>query len=212
MRVLVIGDFHVPDRNNEIPLELVNSVNQEVNERPFDFLACTGDLTSIGSIEPVLNLWCEEKLIVQGNMDYFHSRNDDFFHEATFNTKKFVDSREILEIGIMHGHQVRPRGDTNLLAKKATAMGVHALISGHTHALSVELVKGTKNPRGLLLLNPGSATGSWSFVASGRPSYLVLEIKPFNEGLDVKIECHEFEDKKENKRILHHEIKNGSFI
>ncbi|MFX0099194.1 MAG: YfcE family phosphodiesterase [Candidatus Hodarchaeota archaeon] len=212
MRILIIGDFHVPDRNKEIPLEIINSVNKEINKQPFDFLACTGDLTRRPNIEPMLNLWSAEKLVVQGNMDYFHSDNDEFFHEATFNTRKFVEGEEVVEIGIIHGHQVRPRGDTMLLSRKASNMDANILISGHTHALSVEIFTDPKSGKKILLLNPGSATGSWSFVASGKPSYLILEIKPASEGLDVSVECHEFEGKKENTWRSYHKFKDASFI
>jgi putative phosphoesterase len=212
MRILIIGDFHIPDRNTEIPLKVINSVNNELNKHAFDFLVCTGDLTKINLIEPTLNLWSKEKIIIQGNMDYFHSDKDVYFHETTFNTKKFVDSEETVEIGIIHGHQVQPRGNPTLLSRKANIMGVNILISGHTHALFVELFMDAKSGKKTLLLNPGSATGSWSFVASGKPSYLILEIEPVSDGLHVSVECHEFDGKTENKWMSFHKFKDASFI
>jgi len=75
-----------------------------------------------------------------------------------------------LRIGLIHGHQVRPRGDINKLLKLAKNLDVNILISGHTHAQSII----RKN--NILLINPGSATGAWSFVADGIPSYIIMEI------------------------------------
>ena len=212
MRIIVIGDFHVPDRNKEIPLEIINSVNKGLNQQQFDFLACTGDLTKIDVIEPMLNLWSKEKIIVQGNMDYFHSDNEDYWHEATFSTENFVESENVMKIGIIHGQQVRPRGNPTLLSRKANMMDVNILISGHTHALSVELFTDVKNKKKILLLNPGSATGSWSFVASGKPSYAILEIQSINDALIVSVECHEFKGKNENTWISYYKFKDSSFI
>ena len=42
MRLLVIGDFHIPDRAKEIPIELRN----KIQNLSFDLILCTGDLTS----------------------------------------------------------------------------------------------------------------------------------------------------------------------
>ncbi|MHA1266928.1 MAG: YfcE family phosphodiesterase [Candidatus Helarchaeota archaeon] len=158
MKFLVIGDFHIPDRARQIPSEIWNFIQN----LKFDMVLCTGDLTSpklydkLQSIAPTKN--------VVGNMDYY------------LGSRNFPTSVRIpltyCNIGLTHGTGVRPRGDPDQLAIIALKLQVDILISGHTHAQSVKLHKN------ILLLNPGSATGSWGGGPStGIPSFQILEVK-----------------------------------
>ncbi|NVM29093.1 MAG: YfcE family phosphodiesterase [Candidatus Helarchaeota archaeon] len=155
MILLVIGDFHIPDREKEIPFEIM----QKIQNSKFDLILCTGDLTDpeifnrLQSIAPVKN--------VIGNMDYY-------FGSREFPRSILVELDKY-RIGLIHGTGIRPRGSPEQLAKIAYKMRVDILISGHTHAQSVRL------HNHILLLNPGSATGSWGGGPStGIPSFQIL--------------------------------------
>ncbi|MHA1252047.1 MAG: YfcE family phosphodiesterase, partial [Candidatus Helarchaeota archaeon] len=179
MRVLVIGDFHYPDRAN-YPSDIFEYLKGEI----FDVVLCTGDLTDPKILEE-LEKFGKVK-IVQGNMDWRVRHAD-----------KHILRIKNLRIGLIHGHQVRPRGDINKLYKLAKNLDVNILISGHTHAQSI--IKKDN----IILINPGSATGAWSFVADGIPSFVIMEI---NEKIKIsryklinnEFQCRINEFKKEN--------------
>ena len=216
MRVLVIGDFHVPDRSTEVGIGVDDSIVHESMRRKIDFLACTGDLTKAELVEPILSSWCSEYAVVQGNMDYDLRNAKGFPRKYLFDTGKYLpDSQEIIKIGTTHGHQVEAqgasRGDLTSLSEVAREYDVNILISGHTHAASTTLFTGKDDEKTTLLLNPGSATGAWSFVASMIPSYMMLDIMPARQKLEVTITTHEFLDGKEDKISESFEFFNGTF-
>jgi putative phosphoesterase len=91
-----------------------------------------------------------------------------------------------LTIGLTHGHQINPRGDHAQLESLAIDNNYNVLISGHTHKEEVVL---TNN--GVLILNPGSVTGAWSFVASQNPSIIVLILNEKTGEIDVFLRRYE---------------------
>ena len=156
MRILVIGDFHIPDREKTIPSQIL----EEIQNTQFDLILCTGDLTNpeifnqLESLGPVRN--------VIGNMDYY-------FGNRIFPRFEVI-KLDNYELGLIHGTGIRPRGNPEQLSKIANEMNVDILISGHTHLQSVRIFNDK------LLLNPGSATGSWGGGPStGVPSFQILE-------------------------------------
>lgn len=60
-----------------------------------------------------------------------------------------------LKIGVLHGHQLLPVGDSSTLSSLARAMDVDILLTGHTHRLEAF------EKDGRFFVNPGSATGAW---------------------------------------------------
>ncbi len=212
LRLLAIGDFHIPDRAFVVPAELDASITRAARKQNFDLVACTGDLTKEDQLEPFLASWSREYVVVQGNMDA-DLRNAKWFPRSVIiDTEKFIPGSEVLKIGITHGHQIHPRGDPANLAEIAQEMGVHVLISGHTHASSIVLHQRASDGQQVLLLNPGSATGAWSFVASMIPSFMVIDIEPSRQGLDVETMLVELRNGKEEKISDTHTFKNGTFI
>jgi len=154
-RILVIGDFHIPRRAKAIPVE----IDDFIETNSFNWILCTGDLIH-ENIKQKLEQIAPMKIVI-GNMDPAFPHPD----------------RELLEvdgwrIGLIHGHIIYPRGDKEQLLEVAKRLNVHVLISGHTHSDFIHF------QGGILLLNPGSAVGAWSFVASGIPSFMVLELSP----------------------------------
>ncbi|NMC06009.1 MAG: YfcE family phosphodiesterase [Candidatus Lokiarchaeota archaeon] len=211
MHVLVIGDFHIPDRSFVIPDEIETSITRASKPHGFDVVACTGDLTRVDQMEPVLASW-GQYLSVQGNMDDELRNTKHFPRKVTFDTAQEIPGADVLKIGIIHGHQVTPRGDRASLAEVTQQMGVHVLISGHTHAPSITLHQRIDDGKQVLLLNPGSATGAWSFVATLVPSFMLLDIARGKQGLNVDVTIIEIRDGKELKLSETHVFTNGTFI
>nr|MDO8118606.1 YfcE family phosphodiesterase [Candidatus Sigynarchaeota archaeon] len=209
--MLVIGDFHVPDRAAEIPLSIVNSVNMACRERRFDAVCCTGDLTSVNLIVPTLNLWSDNVLIVQGNMDYDMRNAIGFPRRVTLDTSRFLHGDSPLVICMTHGHQVHPRGDLASLESIALENKSRIMISGHTHAPSVHLYPNEGGAeKKVLLLNPGSATGAWSFLATGTLSYMLLDIEIRNAAYHVSIDAREISNTQESRRIEEYDLPWGT--
>jgi putative phosphoesterase len=159
MRLLIIGDTHIPERALKIPELILDAIKQN----NFDFVLSTGDLTHERVFEYLKRLGKEVRA-VRGNMDHLRFPKSE---------KLKVDS---IIIGLIHGDQVFPRGNTDQLTEIASEMNVDVLISGHTHRLSIDEVK--LNKKKILLLNPGSATGVWGGgPASYIPSFIIVEVE-----------------------------------
>jgi hypothetical protein len=164
MRILVMGDFHIPSRAKSIPVEIFEFISKAKS----DLILCTGDLTDgrildkLGRIAPLK--W------VMGNTDYIR-RND----SERLRLEEY-------DIGLVHGTEIYPRGDKSQLYDLAKKMNVNILISGHTHAMSIQHMSDC------LLVNPGSATGAWGGgPATLKPSFMILEIY----GEKIAINCYE---------------------
>ncbi len=152
MKILIFGDTHIPERAKEIPKEFTEYL------KDFDVVVITGDLTS----ERVLRFAeriAETVIAVRGNMDRLSLPDS-----AKFKV-------EGLSFGVVHGHQVYPRGNREQLEQIAFEMGVDVLISGHTHLPDV--YRGEK-----VLLQPRLHDRSLGWGAfSTVPSFMVLEVK-----------------------------------
>ncbi|MHA1727899.1 MAG: YfcE family phosphodiesterase [Promethearchaeota archaeon] len=186
---LIIGDLHIPDRKKEFPQKLKDSIITFVdNNGKFDQVFFTGDIGK--GTEDFSKFLCsvsvkKDFLAVKGNMDFFNGI--EFPMEVKYVFKLFPE----LKIGLIHGHQISPRGDIQELTAYAKKMGVNVLISGHTHSDFIILEENKKK----ILLNPGSCTGAWSFVASGIPSYFIMELsKTTSNSIFVKIYIYKEEN------------------
>ncbi len=136
MRILIIGDFHIPDRAKEIP-QWIREYIEGIN---WDLVLCTGDLTGKEVLEYLETLG--EVFCVKGNMDWLD----------------LPDYQIVPIFGktlLLHSHQIRPRGDLEKLYNLAQRFRVNAVVFGHTHRPLV------KKYKGLLFINPGTATGAW---------------------------------------------------
>ncbi len=154
MRILVFGDTHIPERASRIPEKFMNIIGSE----SYDVAVITGDLTSSKVLDFAKRI-AEIIYVVRGNMDVL-----DLPSSATFEVGR-------LKFGVVHGHQVYPRGDKEQLQDIAEDMKVDVLISGHTH--TPDLFRDRA-----VLLNPGSMTGVWGGGAySTYPSFMVLEVE-----------------------------------
>ena len=137
-RILVVSDTHIPERASEIPpsmLKLIESLE-------YDVVVHAGDLCGEEVLEWLKGLG-GELYVVSGNMDYLPLPT-----HAKFQADDIV-------VGVVHGHQVYPRGDVVKLTGVAKRLGAQLLISGHTHYPFIRVYGG------VLHVNPGSLTGVW---------------------------------------------------
>ncbi len=177
---LIIGDSHVPRRAKEIPNEIRNKIIELSGEKLFDSTFFTGDLIKYPELIDLLKSKTKIHLyIVIGNMDYYNGNRDASIYQKL--DVSFLDNDKMI-IGLTHGSQIQPRGDRSQLESLALEKNFNILISGHTHKEDIFLSK-----NGILLLNPGSSTGAWSFIASGIPSFIVLEIQDKTKEIKVSL-------------------------
>ena len=161
MKIVVIGDFHIPSRASRIPgweLDLMK------HEKP-DYILCTGDVESedvIHKLSSISRVKC-----VKGNMDWLDLPEHESLRVGLF------------RLGLIHGTDIHPRGDLRQLYWYADMMGVDILIHGHTHKLSIDSYSGK------LFVNPGTATGAWGSSTPGeRETMLIMVIN--GERLTIK--------------------------
>lgn len=168
IKLLAIGDSHIPRRAKSVPDQIIKKLEQLVEIEKFDYTFFTGDIVNAPKFMNFLNVITKRNLfVVIGNMDYYGGNRDAPVYRSL---NISMGNNENLIIGLTHGHQVSPRGDHSQLELIAIEKSFNILISGHTHKEDFFLQKD------ILLLNPGSVTGAWSFVASGNPSFITLSI------------------------------------
>jgi putative phosphoesterase len=187
--MLAIGDPHIPRRAKQIPELIMDKISELSSSRMFDYTFFTGDLIDYPEfLEFLASNTKKEVFTVMGNMDYYAGNRDaPLFEHLTIKLNKFKES--LLKISITHGDQIQVRGNHHQLEDLAREHGSHILISGHTHQEEVFLTK-----TGTLLVNPGSVTGAWSFIASGIPSFIIISIN--TENYDIKTTLFQLDQKK----------------
>ena len=165
VNLLAIGDAHIPRRAMEIPPKIYEKLNTLTKKQLFDYTFFTGDVIDAPKFLDFLKIRTKRDFFrVIGNMDYYGGNRD----VPIFQQLKLSNQ---LSIGMTHGAQISPRGDHDQLELLALEKNYNILISGHTHKEEITLTKS-----GILLINPGSVTGAWSFVASQIPSFIIINI------------------------------------
>lgn len=173
-KVLIIGDFHIPDRATQIPVEF----KKILRGTTFDMILCTGDFTTRKTFKWLHSLG-KAKCVI-GNMDRGLK-----LHKGR---KTMVRG---LAIGLIHGSEIHPRGDTDKLVEKAKEMKANILVYGHTHLAEVT------QKDGVLLINPGSVTGAPSGTGEWNiPTFIILEL-----GQEMKIRTIELRKNELNEKI-----------
>ncbi|BGO93683.1 hypothetical protein NBRC10512_006564 [Rhodotorula toruloides] len=141
MLVLVIGDLHIPNRAHDLPAKFkkllvpgkigqILSTGNTTDQETWDYLRSVAP-----DVRGVRGDWDEPSASLPPSMVVQHGP---------------------LRIGVIHGHQVVPFGDAEILAATARKMDVDVLISGGTHRFEAF------ESDGRFFLNPGSATGAFS--------------------------------------------------
>ncbi|KAK9766967.1 Vacuolar protein sorting-associated protein 29 [Basidiobolus ranarum] len=156
MLVLVIGDLHIPYRAHDLPQKfkklLVPGKIQQI--------ICTGNVCDKETFD-YLRTVSSDVNIVKGDYD----------ESNTWPLTKIIQHGP-LKIGVLHGHQVIPWGDTESLGIVARQMDVDILLSGHTHRFEAFEYEGK------FFVNPGSATGAFSGLSADTiPSFVLMDIQ-----------------------------------
>ncbi|NHJ20030.1 MAG: YfcE family phosphodiesterase [Candidatus Lokiarchaeota archaeon] len=184
MRILVIGDSHIPRRASEVPPIIMDKLNQLSNQL-FDYIFFTGDVINAPDFMIFLKSLSKNRILrVIGNMDYYGGSQDAPVYQ---NLAISLESNNKLIIGLTHGHQISPRGDHSQLEELALQRNYNILISGHTHKEEIVLTKNN-----ILLINPGSVTGAWSFIASRNPSFIVIQIDKKASIINITLHQYNF--------------------
>ena len=150
--VLVVGDMFVPQRAQDI-------------DPQFKAILIPNKLQHVLSIG---NIGSRE------SYDWLKSLSNDFhgvkgdYDDGDMPETKVVTIGEF-KIGMIHGHQVLPLGDTESLAGVARELDCDIFISGNTHQIGVKVLDNK------LFINPGSISGAFSnFVADPSPSFILM--------------------------------------
>ena len=178
---LLIGDSHIPYRKKNVSEIILNKLDDLTTNELFDYTFFTGDIVKAPNFIHFLKRRTEKNFfVVVGNMDYYYGNRD----APIYQELKILleNNKNELIIGLTHGAQIRPRGDHNQLEQFAIEKANNILISGHTHKEEVYLTK-----KGILLINPGSVTGAWSFLASSIPSFSILIINEDTKDITVSL-------------------------
>ncbi|BAP63693.1 YfcE family phosphodiesterase [Methanococcus maripaludis] len=136
MIIGIISDTHIPERAKKLPKEIFEHFSD------VDLIIHCGDVTSESVLTELKKI--SELLVVSGNMDYMNYPKE---HEITI---------ENFKIGIIHGNQIHPRGNTLKMKYLCLEKNWDVLISGHTHVPMIKEIP-LENKK-ILLLNPGSPT------------------------------------------------------
>jgi len=178
--ILVLGDSHIPRRAQSLPTEIINKINELTSDFLFDIVLFTGDVINAPELIRFLKSKAQKGFYkVIGNMDYYGGdANAPLYQELKFN----ISGDNNLTLGLTHGAQIEPRGDISKLEELALKKGYNILISGHTHKEEIIL-----SENGILLVNPGSSTGAWSFQASGNPSFIIINLKDNSQKITIKL-------------------------
>ena len=180
VRILAFGDSHIPRRAKYVPEKVLQMIEQLTREILFDYTMFTGDLIKDPELIEYLKLKTKRDFfIVQGNMDYYGGNRDTPYYQKL---ELKSSNREKLAIGLTHGAQIEPRGDHSQLEYLALEKKYNILISGHTHKEEIYL-----SEKGILLLNPGSSTGAWSFVASQIPSFITIYLDEGFQRIEITL-------------------------
>ncbi|NHJ12219.1 MAG: YfcE family phosphodiesterase [Candidatus Thorarchaeota archaeon] len=177
-RVLIFGDTHIPTRRTSIP----EGFYKHISNTHYDLGLITGDLVreqDMRSALPPLPR-CH---VVMGNMDYGRGYS---FHE----TVQVEDFKFLL----IHGTQLRPRGNLEQLWEITMEVGADVAVHGHTHKSEVTLHKNR------LLLNPGTlsgATGGWS----GRTDASFIELEVSKKQIEVTLHLTDWHIEKTSRIV-----------
>lgn len=153
--VLVVGDMFVPQRSQDIDPQFKTILIPNKLQHVLS-------LGNIGSRE---------------SYDWLKSLSNDFhsvkgdFDEGDMPEKKIVNIGEF-KIGMIHGHQVLPWGNTESLSAIQRELDCDILLSGNTHEISVKVLDNK------LYINPGSISGAFSnCIADPSPSFVLMVLQ-----------------------------------
>ncbi|KAK9784878.1 hypothetical protein WJX73_008907 [Symbiochloris irregularis] len=153
--VLCIGDLHIPHRQTDLP----SKFKSLLVPGKIHHILSTGNLCT-SEVYDYLKTVCSDLHVARGDFD---------------EPNKYPDE-EVLQvgafrIGLCHGHQVVPWGNTSALALLQRRLNVDILVTGHTHQYWAEKFENR------FIINPGSATGAYSTMTTKPvPSFVLMDV------------------------------------
>lgn len=164
--VLVIGDLHIPHREGDLPQKF----KALLQPGKIQHIVCTGNLVDKLTYDYLRSL-ASDVHVVRGDFD-----------DETFlpNVANSLPENKVVKIGhfslgLCHGHQIVPWGDSEALGALQRQLDCDILVSGHTHAFSAY------EKDGKLYINPGSATGAFSPMFAldkePTPSFVLMDVQ-----------------------------------
>jgi len=126
IKILVIGDSHIPRRAKSIPIQICDILEKSVLNGKFDYTLFTGDVINAPKfMEFLKRITKTEILFVIGNMDYYgRNQNAPLYQHINIS----LETKENFTIGVTHGHQINPRGDYAQLESLAIVNNYKILI------------------------------------------------------------------------------------
>uniref|UniRef100_A0A914WIS2 Vacuolar protein sorting-associated protein 29 n=1 Tax=Plectus sambesii TaxID=2011161 RepID=A0A914WIS2_9BILA len=156
MLVLIIGDLHIPHRCHNLPAKF----RKLLVPNKIQHILCTGNLCTKETFDYLKSL-ASDVHVVRG----------DFDENCNYPETKVVTVGQF-RIGLCHGHQLVPWGDTEVLSLLARQLDVDVIVSGHTHEFKAF------EHEGRFFINPGSATGAYSALESSvTPSFALMDVQ-----------------------------------
>ena len=153
--VLVVSDMFVPHRSQDI-------------DPQFKTILIPNKLQHVLSLGNIGSRESYDWLKTLSND--FHSVKGDF-DEGDMPDKKVVTIGEF-KIGMIHGHQVLPWGNTDSLSSIQRELDCDILLYGNTHEVNVKVLDNK------LYINPGSISGAFSScVADPSPSFVLMVLQ-----------------------------------
>ncbi|MBW0551259.1 hypothetical protein O181_090974 [Austropuccinia psidii MF-1] len=138
--LLTIGDLHIPLRTHDLPIKFKKLlVPGKIGQ-----IVCTGNVCDRETWEYLRSI----------SPDVRGVRGD--FDETPNLPPSLTLQHGSLTIGVIHGHQIVPLGDTESLAAAARKLDVDVLVTGATHRFEAFEFESK------FFINPGSATGAFT--------------------------------------------------
>ncbi|KAH9463357.1 hypothetical protein MJO28_008492 [Puccinia striiformis f. sp. tritici] len=138
--LLTIGDLHIPTRTHDLP----NKFKKLLVPGKIGQIVCTGNVCDRETWEYLRSI----------SNDVRGVRGD--FDETPNLPPSLTLQHGSLKIGVIHGHQIVPLGDTESLAAAARKLDVDVLVTGATHRFEAFEFESK------FFINPGSATGAFT--------------------------------------------------
>ncbi|PLW11429.1 hypothetical protein PCANC_13098 [Puccinia coronata f. sp. avenae] len=138
--LLTIGDLHIPIRTHDLP----NKFKKLLVPGKIGQIVCTGNVCDRETWEYLRSI----------SNDVRGVRGD--FDETPNLPPSLTLQHGSLRIGVIHGHQIVPLGDTESLAAAARKLDVDVLVTGATHRFEAFEFESK------FFINPGSATGAFT--------------------------------------------------
>ncbi|WPK22827.1 hypothetical protein PUMCH_000044 [Australozyma saopauloensis] len=165
MLTLAIGDFFIPERVIELPSKFCKLLSPNAPAVPSNpkiaQVLCLGNITQSASTLRFLNDLSPSFHIVRGEFDNYNilcQQLANLGHKSS-NPLPFykVVTADNFRIGFTSGYQDVPRHDPLLLLTFAREIDVDILIWGGAHHVEAYTLDGK------FFINPGSATGAYTF-------------------------------------------------